>query len=144
MSSLPSSLPKPRGQQALSTHRRPNLSCAAAEGEQRLSKQELVRQQIVQETFPNELERLVPSPRAVALPPCLARQCLALAGGPTLCGGQRSRAGSGTGKLSSCPSASLRQRGKVEEEDASAYQGANSSIGALAMADATGGAPSCV
>lgn len=49
-----------------------------------------MRQQIAQETFPNELEGLVPSPRAAALLACLARQRLALAGGPTLRGEQRS------------------------------------------------------
>lgn len=65
--SLPSSLTRPRIQHPLSTHRCPNLSCSPADKEQRLSKQELVRQQIAQETFPNELEGLVPSPRAVAL-----------------------------------------------------------------------------
>lgn len=55
------------GKRPPSTSVHPNLSCAPTEGEQRLSKQELVRQQIAQETFANEVEGLVPLPRAVAL-----------------------------------------------------------------------------
>lgn len=147
MSSLQSSLTKPGGQHPLSTYRhiRPNLSCAPADREQRLSKQELVRQQIAQETFPNELEGLVPSPRAAALLACLARQRLALAGGPTLRGEQRSSAWVWHWQGFLLPIRfSLPARASSEERDACAYRGASSSIGALAKGDATGGAPSYV
>lgn len=145
MSSLRSSLTKPGGQHPLSTYRRPNLSCAPADREQRLSKQELVRQQIAQETFPNELEGLVPSPRAVALLACLARQRLALAGGTHAPGGAEEQLWVWRWKgflLSICFSPPARASG--EEGDACTYRGASSSIGALAMGDATGVAPSCV
>lgn len=67
VSFLPSPPTARRGKHPPSTSLRPNLSCAPVDGEQRLSKQELVRQQIAQETFPNEAEGLVPSPGAAAL-----------------------------------------------------------------------------
>lgn len=124
MSSPPSSPAVPRGQHPLSTDRRPNLPRAPAEGGRRLSKQELVRQQIARETFPNELEGLVPSPGAAALPACLARQRLALAGGqPALRGEQRSGAGAGAGGVSSCPSVPLRRRGPVVKKGMLALPG---------------------
>lgn len=78
-----------------STSACPNLSCAPTDGEQRLSKQELVRQQIAQETFPNEVEGLVPLPRAGALQARRAGQHRAVTGarggeaGGTLAGSER-------------------------------------------------------
>lgn len=91
--------------------------CAPAYGEQRLSKQQLVRQQIAQETFPNELEGLVPLPGAAALPACLARQRLAWRG-PALRGEQSSSAGSGAAKACSAHLLSLPARASAERGDA--------------------------
>lgn len=62
-----SAIPPDRAQRKAASEHIPTLSCAPVDGEQRLSKQELVRQQIAQETFPNEAEGLVPSPGAAAL-----------------------------------------------------------------------------
>lgn len=130
VSSLPCS--RPRELHPRSTYRRPNLSCAPADGEQRLSKQELVRQQIAQETFPNELEGLVPLPRAAALPACLARQRLVWRGTRTpFRGEQRSSAGSGAGKVSSAHLL-LCQQGQAVKE------GMLSLPEELAMGDAAG------
>lgn len=106
---------RPRGQHPPSTYRRPNLSCAPADGEQRLSKQELVRQQIAQETFPNELEGLVPLPRAAALPACLARQRLVWRE-TRAPGGAEKRRWVWRWKGFLCPSAPLCQQGQAVKE----------------------------
>lgn len=113
VSSLPCS--RPGEQHPPSTYRRPNLSCTPTDGEQRLSKQELVRQQIAQETFPNELEGLVPLPRAAALPACLARQRLVWRGTRTPGRAEEQRwVWRWKGFL--CPSAPLCQQGQAVKE----------------------------
>lgn len=90
-----------------------------------------MRQQIAQETFPNELEGLVPLPRAAALPVCLARQRLVWWGTRSPRGAEEQRwVWRWKGFL--WPSAPLCQRGQAVKE------GMLSLPEELAMGDAAG------